>query len=114
MGQALIRLRVAESPAGDRPGIAVGPYGHFGTSPQEHDRIADEATRAAVLVNHAPLEQARLLKRLAHASPNEELLFPFAAKLENFLAATAGLDDASAAALSGDDLVALWESTDET
>lgn len=109
VGQALIRLRVTGPPVDDRPRIAVGPYGHRGTSPQEHDRIADEATRAAVLVNHASMVQARLLERLAAVSPDRELRFPFAGKLENFLSATAHLDDAAAAALSDEDLVALWE-----
>jgi hypothetical protein len=111
-GQALIRLRVVGPPDGDRLRIAVGSYGHFGTSPQEHDRIAHEANRAAVLVNHAPQTQRHLLQRLADASPNRELLFPFAVRLENFLSATADLDDTSAAALSDDALLALWENAD--
>jgi hypothetical protein len=108
-GQALIRLRAIGPPIDGRPCLAVAPYRHFGTSPEEHDRIAREAARAAVLATEAPLEQARLLQRLAEISPGGELLFPFAAKLESFLSATASFDDASSMALPDGDLMALWE-----
>lgn len=107
-GQAVIRLRVVGPPIGERPRIAVGPDRQFGTTPEEHDRIAREATRAAVLTTEARLAQARLLERLARIAPEGQLRFAHVAKLERFLAATAALDDASAEALPDEDLLTLW------
>jgi hypothetical protein len=105
-------LWVDETPDGERPQIAVWPDEHFGATSEERDRLATEATRAVVLVAEGGDTQARLLERVARASPDGQLRFSYAATLERFMAVTAGLDDASAAALSDDELVALWRDAD--
>lgn len=101
-------MQAVDLPAGERPRIAVGPDDHYGTSPEEHDRIACEAARAAVLVTDAPDQHADVLERLVRVAPGGELRFPFVATLERFMAEIAQLDDASTAALSDDELLALW------
>jgi hypothetical protein len=105
---AVIQLLALDTPEGERPRIAVGPDEHFDTSPEERNRIAHEAGRAALLVTEAPDNQAYMLERLAGIAPEGELRFSFVATLERFLDETAKLDDASAAALSDDQLLGLW------
>jgi hypothetical protein len=109
---AVIELWVAGPPRDERPRLAVFPADHFGTAPEEHDRIAREASLASHLVGRASLAQARLLERLANAATGHRLRFVFVATLERFLAATVALDPAAAAALSDAELAARWQTAD--
>jgi hypothetical protein len=110
--QAVIELWVVGPPRGERPRLGVMPADHFGTSPEEHDRIAREAGRASLLVGQASLAQAQLLQRLANAATGGRVRVPFVATLERFLAVTSSLDIAAAAALSDEEIAALWRDED--
>ena len=110
--QAVVELWVVGPPRGERPRLGALPADHFGTSPEEHDRIAREAGRTSLLAGQASLAQARLLERLANAAPGGRLRFPYVATLERFLAATNSLDIAATAALSDEQVVALWRAAE--
>jgi hypothetical protein len=112
------RIRIREGSPGDRGGaegrrLGVGPTDVFGTSKQEHARIAREAAAAAALVSEATPAQARLLQRLAAAYPSNGVCFPFVGTLERFLAATAALDEPAGAALDEAAIARLWRQAAE-
>jgi hypothetical protein len=115
--RAAIQIRVVKIPSrmeGKMAHLGVGPVDYRETSEAEHDRIAREASEAGVLIRprRATPVQWALLERLANASPDRKLKFPFVGTLKRFLLATKPLDAAAADSLSDEELLALWERAD--
>ncbi len=106
--RGLLMIRAVTLPErlrGKLPPLGIGTDDVFGLSPQETDRLADEAAQADLLVRNAAPGAVTLLVRLAEAAPDGALLFPSVKQLERFLAALVGRD---AAATSTNELAALW------
>jgi len=89
------------------PPVGLGPEVPLGALPQEKERVAREAGRAAALLAEATPVQLHLLHRLARAAPGRKLRFPAVATLEDFLNATGEEPDADA--LPDEEVQELWD-----
>jgi hypothetical protein len=116
--QGLLEISDVRGLVGGAPGVRIPPLGlgsmrQLGLSEDERNRIGREIGQGTLLLDKATRGQEELLLRLVASGPDRRLRFPFIATLRRFLAATASLDDAAAAALSDDALAKLWRDADE-